>query len=220
MLGLAEFDETVFNEKVNRITIIGDDVFEFSFTDGTSLRKQWKSTAKTEWWTAERRKEWSERHKIKSTNPNRSRYNSFTGFIKCGKCGENYRSQGITYADGTKNRYWRCCKSCGNTGIKDTTMAALVCDVLGLSEYSEETMDTAIEKAVVKDGTVTFCFYDGHTEYLSYKEKKKGTPHTEEYKQHMSRLTKSRWTPEARQEMSQRVKKLRKERGAEWRKEK
>lgn len=220
VLGLAEFDETVFNENVNRITVICDDIFEFTFTDGTTLRKQWKSTAKTEWWTAERRKEWSERHKIKSTNPNRSRYNSFTGFIKCGKCGENYRSQGITYADGTKNRYWRCCKSCGNTGIKDTTMEALVCDALGLSEYSEETMDTAIEKAVVKDGTVTFCFYDGHTESLSYKEKKKGTPHTEEYKQHMSRLTKSRWTPEARQEMSQRVKKLRKERGAEWRKEK
>lgn len=220
VLGLAEFDETVFNEKVNRITVIGDDIFEFTFTDGTTLRKQWKSTAKTEWWTAERRKEWSERHKIKSTNPNRSRYNSFTGFIKCGKCGENYRSQGITYADGTKNRYWRCCKSCGNTGIKDTTMETLVCDALGLSEYSEETMDTAIEKAVVKDGTVTFCFYDGYTECLSYKEKKKGIPHTEEYKQHMSRLTKSRWTPEARQEMSQRVKKLRKERGAEWRKEK
>ena len=99
-------------------------------------------------------------------------------------------------------------------------MEALVCDALGLSKYSEETMDTAIEKAVVKDGTVTFCFCDGHTESLSYKEKKKGTPHTEEYKQHMSRLTKSRWTPEARQEMSQRVKQLRKERGAEWRKEK
>lgn len=220
VLGLAEFDEAVFTERIRQITVIGDDILEFAFTDGTTLRKQWKSTAKTEWWTAERRKEWSERHKIKSTNPNRSRYNSFTGFIKCGKCGENYRSQGITYADGTKNRYWRCCKSCGNTGIKNTTMEALVCDALGISKYSEETMDTAIEKAVVKDGTVTFCFYDGHTESLSYKENKKGTPHTEEYKQHMSRLTKSRWTQEARQEMSQRVKQLRKERGAEWRKEK
>lgn len=220
VLGLAEFDEAVFTERIRQITVIGDDILEFAFTDGTTLRKQWKSTAKTEWWTAERRKEWSERHKIKSTNPNRSRYNSFTGFIKCGNCGENYRSQGITYADGTKNRYWRCCKSCGNTGIKNTTMEALVCEVLGLSKHSEETMDTAIEKAVVKDGTVTFCFYDGHTESLSYKEKKKGTPHTEEYKQHMSRLTKSRWTPEARQEMSQRVKQLRKERGNTWRKEK
>ncbi len=220
VLGLAEFDEAVFTEIIRQITVIGDDILEFAFTDGTTLRKQWKSTAKTEWWTAERRKEWSERHKIKSTNPNRSRYNSFTGFIKCGKCGENYRSQGITYADGTKNRYWRCCKSCGNTGIKNTTMEALVCDALGLSKYSEETMDTAIEKAVVKDGIVTFCFYDGHTESLSYKDKKKGTPHTEEYKRHMSQLTKNRWTPETRQEMSQRVKKLRKERGNTWRKEK
>lgn len=220
VLGLDEFDETVFNERVRQITVIGDDILEFTFTDGTKLRKQWKSTAKIEWWTAERRKEWGERHKIKAINPNRSCYNSFTGFIKCGNCGENYRSQGVTYTDGTKNRYWRCGKSCGNTGIKNTTMEALICGVLGLSEYSEEVMDTAIEKAVVKNNNVTFCFHDGHTESLSYKEKKKGTPHTEEYKQHMSQLTKNRWTPEARQEMSQRIKKLRKERGTEWQKEK
>lgn len=220
VLGLAEFDETVFNEKIQQITVVGNDILEFTFMDGSTLKKSWNSTAKTDWWSAERRKEWSERHKIKSTNPNRARYNPFTGFIKCGKCGENYRSQGITYADGTKNRYWRCCKSCGNTGIKNTTMETLVCDVLGLSEYSEETMDMMIEKAVVKDGIVTFYFYDGHTESLSYEEKKKGTPHTEKYKRHMSQLTKNRWTPEARQEMSQRVKKLRKERGNTWRKEK
>lgn len=36
----------------------------------------------------------------------------------------------------------------------------------------------------------------------------------------MRQVTKSRWTPEARQEMSKRVKQLRKERGDKWRKEK
>lgn len=219
-LGLNEFDETQFSERVRQVTVIGDDTLEFYFTDGTVLQKKWKSTAKTDWWTEERKKEWGERHKNKFRNPNRAFYNEFTGFIKCGNCGKNYRSQGKTYADGTKDRYWRCSQSCGNTAIKHSTVQALVCDVLGIKKFSEEQMDAVIEKAVVSNGLVTFCFKDGHTESREYEEKKKGIPHTEEYKRYMSQVTKERWTPEAREEMSKRVKELRKERGKTWRKEK
>lgn len=219
-LGLNEFDETQFSERVRQITVIGDDTLEFYFTDGTVIQKKWKSTAKTDWWTEERKKEWGERHKNKFRNPNRAFYNEFTGFIKCGNCGENYRSQGKTYADGTKDRYWRCSESCGNTAIKHSTVQALVCDVLGIKKFSEEQMDAVIEKAVVSNGLVTFCFKDGHTESREYEEKKKGIPHTEEYKRYMSQVTKERGTPEAREEMSKRVKELRKERGKTWRKEK
>lgn len=220
VLDLEVFDETVFTEKIQQIIVLGEDTLEFYFKDGTIQQRKWASTAKTDWWTEERRKEWGERHKNKARNPNRAFYNEFTGFIKCGNCGENYRSQGTTYADGTKERYWRCCKSCGNTGIKHSTMQKLVCDVLGIKEFSEEQMDAVMEKAIVKEGTVTFCFQDGHTENRNYEEKKKGFPHTEEYKEYMRQVTKSRWTPEARQEMSKRVKQLRKERGDKWRKEK
>lgn len=220
VLGIEVFDETVFTEKIQQIIVLGEDTLEFHFKDGTIQQRKWASTAKTDWWTDERRKEWGERHKNKARNPNRAFYNEFTGFIKCGNCGENYRSQGTTYADGTKERYWRCCKSCGNTGIKHSTMQKLVCDVLGIKEFSEEQMDAVMEKAIVKESTVTFCFQDGHTENRNYEEKKKGFPHTEEYKEYMRQVTKSRWTPEARQEMSKRVKRLRKERGNQWRKEK
>ena len=55
-------------------------------------------------------------------------------------------------------------------------MKALVCDVLGLKEFSEEIMDKNIEKAVVLNGTVSFHFFDGHIESREYKEKKKGYP--------------------------------------------
>ena len=220
VLGIDEFDEDVFTERVEQITVIGDDTLEFHFTDGSTLRKAWKSTAKTDWWTDERRREWGERHKNKKTNPNRNRFNAFTGFIKCGKCGENYRSQGVTYADGTKGRYWRCCKHCGNSGIKDSTIRNLVCDILDLPEYSEEKMDAVMEKAVVADNTVTFHFKDGHTESRDYTEKKKGTKHTEEYKAYMSQCMKEKWTPERKQRMSEITKQLRKERGDKWQKEK
>ena len=77
-----------------------------------------------------------------------------------------------------------------------------------------------MEKAVIADNTVTFHFKDGHTESRDYREKKKGCPHTEEYKAYMSQCMKGKWTPERKQQMSQRVKKLRKERGENWRKEK
>lgn len=217
---MNEFDETQFSERVRQITVIGDDTLEFYFTDGTVLQKKWKSTAKTDWWTEERKKEWGERHKNKFRNPNRAFYNEFTGFIKCGNCGENYRSQGKIYADGAKDRYWRCSESCGNTAIKHSTVQTLVCNVLGIKEFSEEQMDAVIEKAVVSNGLVTFCFKDGHTESREYEGKKKGIPNTEEYKRYMSQVTKERWTPEAREEMSKRVKELRKERGKTWRKEK
>lgn len=160
-LGLNEFDETQFSERVRQITVIGDDTLEFYFTDGTVIQKKWKSTAKTDWWTEERKKEWGERHKNKFRNPNRAFYNEFTGFIKCGNCGENYRSQGKTYADGTKDRYWRCSESCGNTAIKHSTVQALVCDVLGIKKFSEEQMDAVIEKAVVSNGLVTISEFDG-----------------------------------------------------------
>lgn len=56
--------------------------------------------------------------------------------------------------------------------------------------------------------------------WAEFEKKKKGIPHTEEYKRYMSQVTKERWTPEAREEMSKRVKELRKERGKTWRKEK
>ena len=220
VLEFTEFDESVFAERVKQITVIGKDILEFHFADGRVLQKKWKSTARTDCWSDERRREWGDRHKNKSTNPNKKRVTAFTGFIKCGKCGANFRGQSNTYADGTKDRSWRCCEVCGNTAIKESTLNALVSEVLGLDEYSEEKMDAVMEKAVIADNTVTFHFKDGHTESRGYQNKKKGCPHTEEYKAYMSWCMKEKWTPERKQQMSQRVKKLRKERGENWRKEK
>ena len=81
-------------------------------------------------------------------------------------------------------------------------------------------MDAVMEKAVIADNTVTFHFKDGHTESREYEEKKKGRPHTEEYKAYMSRYMKEKWTPERKQQMSEKAKQIRKECGEHWRKEK
>lgn len=173
VLGLTEFDEDTFLTRVEKIVVVGQDVLEFHFIDGRVLQKKWKSSARIDCWSEERRREWSERHKNKNTNPNKKHINAFAGFIKCGRCGANFQGQLNTYTDGTKERYWRCHAVCGNKAIKESTLKELVSEVLGLDEYAEDKMDEAMDKAVIADNKVTFHFKDEHTEIRRYKNTKR-----------------------------------------------
>lgn len=56
VLGTEEFNEKVFEEKVDKIVVIGDDTLEFHFKDGSTYLQKWKSSARTDCWTPERRK--------------------------------------------------------------------------------------------------------------------------------------------------------------------
>ena len=106
VLGLAEFDEDAFSQQVKEVIVIGDNTLTFRFYDGHEVTAKWQSTAKTDWWTDERRMLWGERHKRKDTNPNKHLFYEFTGFIKCGCCGANYRCQSGKRKDGTPTRSW------------------------------------------------------------------------------------------------------------------
>jgi len=199
VLGLDEFDE---------------DVFSHRFYDGHEVTTKWQSTAKTDWWTDERRKLWGERHKRKDTNPNKHLFYEFTGFIKCGCCGANYRCQSGKRKDGTPTRSWYCTgpkDQCHNPGIRDETMKRLVTDVLGLDEFDEAAMDAQIENATILDHTVTFHFRDGHTESRDFLDKRHGTPWTEERREKARESMKAAWTDERREAMSERIKKIRSE---------
>ncbi len=185
VLGLDEFDEDVFLEKVEYITVCPDNLLIFHMTDGSEVSHTWefKSTAKSDWWTPERKKNWGELHKNKDTNPNKHLFYEFTGFIKCGCCGANYRSQSRTMTNGVQTRHWHCSAprtNCHNPSIKDETMKRLVTEVLGLSEFDEDKMDAAIEYASILEHTVTFHFRDGHTESRDYLDRRVGNPWTEE----------------------------------------
>lgn len=194
VLGTIEFDETVFSEKVEQISVVGEDVLEFYFYDGNVLKRQWQSKARTDWWTDERRAAWGELHKNKDTNPNKRRVSEFTGFIKCGRCGENFRSQGTKWKDGTHIRTWHCGENCGNISVRDDVLKNMVCDVLGVADFSEEKMDATLGKITVDGTAITFHFRNGGTMECQYiKPKKKGTKHTDEYKEYMRKLMKDRW---------------------------
>ena len=194
VLGTAEFDDAVFSAQIEQLYVVGDDTLEFHFYDGSVLEKKWKSTAKKDWWTEEPRAAWGELHKHKATNPNRRRFYEFTGLIKCGQCGESFRCQSMTRKDGTRIRSWHCGRTCGNTNIRDEILKSMVCDVLGLDAFSEESMDAALEKITVNGTAVRFHLRDGSVAEREYTQpKRKGTKHTEEFKEHMRQLMKAKW---------------------------
>lgn len=194
VLGTDNFDEKMFSERVEEIKVVGDDVLEFHFYDGSVLEKTWQSTARTDWWTKKRRTAWGDLHKRKETNPNRHRFYEFTGFIRCGRCGENFRSQGSTRKDGSHIRSWHCGSNCGNMTIRDEILKDMVRDVLGLDVFSEEVMDVELEQITVDGSMVSFHYKSGEVESREYiRPKKKGTKHTEEHKAYMSELMKSKW---------------------------
>ena len=214
VLGLDAFDEEAFGSEIDEITVIGNDTLTFRFHDGHEVTTKWRSTAKTDWWTPERRKLWGERHKRKDTNPNRNTFYEFTGFIKCGCCGANYRCQSGKRKDGTPTRSWYCTSprsKCQNPGIRDETMKRLAADVLQLEAFDEATMDAQMESASVLDHTVTFHFRDGHTEVRDFLDKRHGTPWTEERKEKAREAMKDAWTDERKKEMSKRMKQIRSE---------
>jgi hypothetical protein len=63
VLGLEEFDEGVFAEKVERIVVPDKDTMVFHFADGASLTQPWVNTSKKDCWTPERRAQHSEQLK-------------------------------------------------------------------------------------------------------------------------------------------------------------
>ena len=59
-LGISEFDDDVFSEQVSKITVLENGTLEFHFSNGTVKTQEWKSTAKRDMWTPERKALWSE----------------------------------------------------------------------------------------------------------------------------------------------------------------
>ena len=213
-MGLTEFDDVAFSEQVEEIYMVSADTLQFRFYDGREVTTTWESTARTDCWTPERRRLWGELHKRKETNPNKSIYNEFTGFIRCGQCGSNYRCQSKVMKDGTRARTWHCTGPagiCDKVSIRDETMKALVTDVLVLDSFDEAVMDNQLEYAAVLGNNVTFHFRDGHEVIKSFKEKRKGAKWTEERREKQTQAIRDSWTDERRAAASERMREIRSE---------
>lgn len=218
VLGTAEFDEDIFSKQIKEIMVIGTDTLIFHFYDGHEQTTTWVSTAKADWWTPERRRLWGERHKRKDTNPNKNTYYEFTGFIKCGQCGANYRCQANVRKDGTRTRSWYCTgprSECSNKSIRDETMKALVTEALDLDAFDESVMDAQIEYATVINNTVTFHFRDGHTVTKPYLDKRHGVKWTAERRERQVQSIRASWTEERRKRHGEIIREIRRKKRGE-----
>lgn len=220
-LGLAEFDEEIFAERVEKITVLEPQTLEFHFTDGSITQVTWESTAKKDCWTAEhkdRQRGWMRKYMEHCTD---GRFSEFTTRIRCECCGSTFRrnTQPSKSANGGKMHYWRCPTSgnCPTTGIREDRLQELTTEMLGWQEYDAEAFKAQVEYISVAEGMVlTYHLFDGQSHTVQYNTKRQGAPWTEERRARFKESIKGVYTEERRQQMSEHMKKLRKERGSEW----
>ena len=60
VLGINEFDDNIFLEKIDRIVVDAPDRLTFVLTDGNKVERIWKFTKEMPGWTAEHRRHFIE----------------------------------------------------------------------------------------------------------------------------------------------------------------
>ncbi|MGP1505630.1 MAG: recombinase family protein [Eggerthia catenaformis] len=214
VLNLEEFDEDIFLDQIDHIEPIGPDQLDFYFYDGHVIHQKWKSTARTDCWTAERRKAWAKEKKGK--NYREKDHNPYTGMIRCPSCGANFRRQTRKYVNGEVYVYWHCpsSTSCGNsTKVPEFIINEHVVDILNLKKFDESTFRKKIKNIdILEPNIAIYHLADGTDITKEWEPYKHPRPrHTEEYKEKMRQYMKDYWTDERKEEMSKRMQKIRSE---------
>ena len=212
-LGLDEFDERAFLDRVDFISVPESYKTEIHMKDGMVIMEDCTPTGHQDCWTEEQRAKASA-YRRNHRAMGRKGTSSLTCRIKCGGCGGNYqmeRSSGIPY--------WRCRTKRDGIPLREDALHALIAEVLGTGEYDEAAVEERIDHITVDGDQLVFTFTDGmETSRTWVKPKRQGHKHSEEHKEHMRQIMKEKWTPEKKEAMSEKMKNLRKERGDQWRK--
>lgn len=213
VLGLSEFDEDAFLDKVDHIEVPEKYTLDFFLKDGQVIRKAAPNTGHRDCWTEEyRQKASSYRRKHAVT---RDDITCFTTKIKCEHCGCNFRKSASGGTDGRKLTYWRCAdkNGCVVKGLRDDWLRELTAEVLGIDKFDDDIFLARIDHINVRDGKIlTFFFTDGHTEIREWKYGRAGHKCSEEQKEHMRQVMKEKWTPERKKAMGEKIKQIRSER--------
>jgi site-specific DNA recombinase len=149
-----------------------------------------------------------------------------TGKIKCAVCGCNFRraSQPSATSESGKAFYWRCAErnGCGTVGLREDVLKPFIAETLGIPEFDDAEFEKRIDHIdVLSASEMVFHFKDGGTVGRTWVQPKRvGRPWTDEQRTKFKESIKGAYTPERRQQMSEHMKQLRKERGKAWRKEK
>lgn len=223
VLDLDEFDEDAFHDRVDFINVPERGMLEFHLKNGEVITKDCPNTGHKDCWTAEYRAKTSEKRRKR---PNCKGSSVMTGKIKCVGCGCNFRraTQPSSTSESGKAYYWRCAErdGCETVGLREDVLKPFIAETLGIAEYDDGEFEKRIDHIDVLSATeMVFHFKDGRTVSRTWEQPKRvGRPWTDEQRAKFKESIKGRYTPEVRQQMSEHMKQLRKERGKAWRKEK
>ena len=163
-LGLGEFSEDEFTEKVEYISVPDNGILRFHFKDGTVKTQTWVNTAKKDAWTQEARARASAYRRSHAAMGKKGA-TCFTSKIKCGHCGANFRRQTQNNVScGGKISYFRCTSGCDcNTpGLREDHLKGLICKVLDIPEFDETVFLERIDRIVVNEpDRLIFVLTDG-----------------------------------------------------------
>ncbi|WP_066647678.1 recombinase family protein [Christensenella timonensis] len=215
VLEIPEFDEAVFLEKVDHIEVPEKYTLQFFLKDGTEITRPAPNTGHQDCWTAEYRAETSKKRR---EHPYAKGTTELSGRIKCAACGCNFRrcTQPASNPKKPKMHYWRCSahgKGCITVGLREDVLKTQIAEVMGIPKYDAELFKQRIEVIYVKDkDLLEFHFRDGRIQTMHYiPPEKTFKPRSEEARDHMRKLMQERWTPEAKAEMSEKMKQIRSE---------
>lgn len=97
-------------------------------------------------------------------------------------------------------------------GVSGSTLRELSAKALGLETLDEELFKEKIDHVFISPcGHITFCFYDGHEEAMTYSTKRRMPGWTPERREKQVEAIKASFTEERRQKMSETMKKIRSE---------
>ena len=222
VLGLDDFDEKSFLNQVEKIVVPEYHVMVFCMKDGRTITRHWVSTAKKDCWTEEyknRQKAWMRNYMANGTG---TRFYPFTTRIKCAVCGAAFRRCMVSNNKSGASVHWRCSQGskCESIAIREENLERAVAEIMGMESFDGDAFRNQVEYVEVgKQGCLAVYFKDGRRIETTYIPSKRKMPlHTKEYCEHMRKVAKRKWTPERREQMSEKMKKLRKERGKNWRK--
>ena len=224
VLGIDDFDDNVFLEKVDYIDVPKRYTLEFHMTDGRVITKDCPNTGHQDCWTPEYRARVSAQRRKTGTNPKGA--SCLTAKIKCVHCGCNFRGtlQKKADAEGGKMRYWRCAEhnGCDTVGLREDLLKVMISEVLDTEDFDEGVFRERIDRIdVLSASEIVFCLKDGTAVSREWiPPERVGRPWTDEQREKFRESVKDAYTPERRQQMSEHMKQLRKERGKAWRKEK
>ena len=165
VLGIEEFDEDVFFDKVETITVEGQHELLFTMKDGIEVRQHWEHTAQKESWTPERRALHSANRTKNPANVPGVSY--MTGKVRCELCGLNYNKQKRKISGAGEVTFWKCRGTlnggdCRAEQITEEHLNQILADALGAAKITEEIFTEKVDHIGMCDpGELVIYLRDG-----------------------------------------------------------